>query len=79
MKEMSLSPQQEKVVRMLMLGHSNKGIARQLGGMSEKTVAEHIRRAGIVAGVHGRVSLALWAYERFVVRPRLDWPFMAAA
>ena len=53
----ALSDRERQVARFVALGHANKLIAYELG-ISEASVATHVRRAAAKLGVDGRVQLA---------------------
>jgi len=53
----ALTERERQIARFVALGHSNKLIAYELG-VSEESVATHVRRAAAKLGVGGRVQLA---------------------
>jgi len=55
-----LSPREAQVLRYLLDGHSNKGIARHLG-LTEATVKLHLRTMLRKIGVENRTQAAIWA------------------
>lgn len=56
----TLSGRQAAVVHLAAQGHTNKLIAYELG-LSEASIATHLRRAARIAGVASRVELVQWA------------------
>ena len=62
--DLSLPPRQAEVVEQLLLGHSDKQIARDLG-MSVPTVRTHLCRLFSRLGVQDRCELIVYVYGRF--------------
>lgn len=60
-----LSAREEQILGLLVSGHSNKQIARELG-ISEKTVKSHFGRIFQRIGVRDRTQAALWAAKNVV-------------
>ena len=58
-----LTSREEQVLRLVADGLYNKEIARALV-ISEHTVKNHLTRMFVVAGVHSRLSLVIWALQR---------------
>jgi two-component system, NarL family, nitrate/nitrite response regulator NarL len=54
----TLTPKEKDVLRQLMLGHSNKTIARELE-IAEATVKVHVKSILRVMGVNNRTQAAL--------------------
>ncbi len=63
-RDLSLPPRQADVVEHLLLGHSDKQIARDLG-MSVPTVRTHLCRLFARLGVADRCELIVYIYARF--------------
>jgi DNA-binding NarL/FixJ family response regulator len=63
-----LSPRETDIVKMVATGMRNKEIASQLL-IGEGTVKSHLHAIYEKLGVHGRVELARYAYERGIVDP----------
>lgn len=62
--DLSLPPRQADVVEQLLLGHSDKQIARELG-MSVPTVRTHLCRLFSRLGVEDRCELIVYVFARF--------------
>jgi DNA-binding NarL/FixJ family response regulator len=64
-KELSalLSPRETDIVKMVATGMRNKEIASRLA-IGEGTVKSHLHAIYEKLGVHGRVELTRYAYER---------------
>ena len=69
-KEISamLSPRETDIVKMVATGMRNKEIANRLA-IGEGTVKSHLHAIYEKLGVHGRVELARYAYQRGLVPP----------
>lgn len=63
-----LSPRETEIVKMVATGLRNKEIASQLL-IGEGTVKSHLHAIYEKLGVHGRVELARYAYDRGMVDP----------
>ncbi len=63
-QDLSLPPRQAEVVERLLLGHSDKQIAQDLG-MSVPTVRTHLCRLFSRLGVEDRCELIVYVYSRF--------------
>jgi len=63
-QDLSLSPRQADVVEQLLLGHSDKQIARELQ-MSVPTVRTHLCRLFSRLSVEDRCELIVHVYSRF--------------
>jgi DNA-binding NarL/FixJ family response regulator len=68
-----LSERELEVVRLVARGQSNAEIAAGLF-LSEATVKSHVARILAKLGVRDRVQVAVYAYERGIVRPGRDTP-----
>jgi DNA-binding NarL/FixJ family response regulator len=55
-----LSAQEERILRYLVEGHSNKGIARELG-IADATVKVHVKAILKKIGAQNRTQAAIWA------------------
>jgi two-component system nitrate/nitrite response regulator NarL len=55
-----LTQTERQVLRLLMAGHANKEIARELG-LSESTIKMHVRRICRRTGCSNRTQAAMWA------------------
>jgi DNA-binding NarL/FixJ family response regulator len=76
--EAGLSPSELKVLKAMMLGRSNKEIARELW-LSDQTVKFHLRNIYRKLGVANRTEAARHAYQHGIVRnPYLDSDSLAA-
>jgi DNA-binding NarL/FixJ family response regulator len=64
----SLSEREGEVVRLIAAGLSNAEIAAQLY-LSEATIKSHITRILARLGLRDRVQIAVYAYEKGIVRP----------
>ncbi len=62
----SLSPRETEIVKMVAVGMRNKEIANKLD-IGEGTVKSHLHAIYEKLGVHGRVELTMYAYERGMV------------
>jgi DNA-binding NarL/FixJ family response regulator len=62
----SLSPRETEIVKMVAVGMRNKEIASRLA-IGEGTVKSHLHAIYEKLGVHGRVELTMYAYERGMV------------
>jgi DNA-binding NarL/FixJ family response regulator len=58
----NLSAQEDRILRNLAEGHSNKIIARRLG-IAEATVKVHVKSILCKIGAHNRTQAAVWAME----------------
>ncbi len=63
--EVTLSPREREVLRLVADGLSNKAIASELG-ISEKTVKTHLTSVFHRIGVRDRTAAAAWAHEHRV-------------
>jgi DNA-binding NarL/FixJ family response regulator len=58
----NLSAQEDRILRNLAEGHSNKIIARRLG-IAEATVKVHVKNILCKIGAHNRTQAAVWAMD----------------
>lgn len=56
---MTISPAEQRVLRLLLQGASNRAIAEQLG-LSQRTVESHLAAMFEKTGCRSRLQLALW-------------------
>jgi DNA-binding NarL/FixJ family response regulator len=73
-----LSPRKAQILELLVVGLSNKEIARQIG-ISTRTAEKHLEQLRDELGFHNRQQLALWAISRGLVPlpvnpPAIDQP-----
>lgn len=60
--ETMLTSREQHIVELLVVGYSNKQVARRLG-IAEQTVKNHVRHIMTKLGVSSRVQLCRWALE----------------
>ena len=63
----SLTQRERQILRLIVSGHSNKQIGRELG-ISEKTVKGHLTNLFQRIGVQDRTQAALWAEREGIFR-----------
>jgi len=72
MKQRALTHREEEILRQLMLGHSNKGIARNLT-LAPGTVKTHVKAILRKLDVTSRTGAVVIAQRRGILREESEW------
>jgi two-component system, NarL family, nitrate/nitrite response regulator NarL len=70
-KNYGLTPREMEVVKMIVVGYSNREIGQKLG-VSEQTIKHHLTSAFDKLGVYNRLELALFAVDHRLMTEEVD-------